>query len=113
MSVKTVNRGTAKPKAARVAEHLQRIVQALPEPTPAAPDNAREPTTPPTGYADLLGEFKSFASRCCAMLDAIDARLREGESATVQNLVDVFEEFTHRKYAELAGMQRIIAGSRA
>jgi hypothetical protein len=113
MSTKTVSRGTAKPKAARVAEHLQRIAQALPEPTPAAPDHAREVATPRTEYADMLGEFKDFASRCCAMLDAIDSRLREGESATAENLVRVFETFAHAKYSELAGMQRIIAGARA
>lgn len=124
MSRKTVTRSTAKQTAKaeptvntaeQVGEILGRLANALlpnsgtscptiPEPAPA-PDLSRELFHERMDGDQMLGEYKEFASRCCAMLDAINTNFERGDVGIADQLSHVLEEFVHRKYEELAQSQ--------
>lgn len=109
MSTKTVSRGTAKQiakaKAAEVSNHLQRLVQAMPEPSQTTATPANRFDSP---ALDRMAEHRDFASRVAALAIVIQ-RDAEQDGALIPNLARALEDLAHAEYSTVAGNMRVIA----
>lgn len=110
MSAKSVKRSTAKQtakaKSAAVSDHLQRMVQALPEP-PEAPPASRGPEAPEKAFRsntlDRMAEHRDFAGRVSAMTVAIQRDHEEHGGGLVPDLLHALEDLAHAEYSLVAG----------
>lgn len=106
MSKKTVaakRTATAKAKPATVSDHLQRMVQALPEP-PEAPEKAFRSNT-----LDRMAEHRDFAGRVAALTVAIQRDHEEHGGGLVPDLLHALEDLAHAEYSLVAGNMSAIA----
>lgn len=117
MSKKSVSRTTAKQtakaKPATVSDHLQRLVQAMPEPSqtsaPPASGHIAMPASRSDSLAlDRMSEHRDFASRVAALAIVIQ-RDAEQDGTLIPNLARALEDLAHAEYSTVAGNMRVIA----
>lgn len=116
MSKKTVaakRTATAKAKPATVSDHLQRLVQAMPEPsqttvTPASGHIAMPASRSDSPALDRMAEHRDFASRVAALAIVIQ-RDAEQDGSLIPNLARALEDLAHAEYSTVAGNMAVIA----
>jgi hypothetical protein len=121
MSKKTVaakRTATAKAKPATVSDHLQRLVQAMPEPLQTTDETTCSPRRGSKADAaasrsdslalDRMAEHRDFASRVAALAIVIQ-RDAEQDGALIPNLARALEDLAHAEYSTVAQNMSVIA----
>lgn len=117
MSRKTVTRSTAKQtakaKPATVSDHLQRLVQAMPEPSqttvaPASGHIAMPASRSDSLALDRMAEHRDFASRVAALAIVIQ-RDAEQDGTLIPNLARALEDLAHAEYSAVSGSMAVVA----
>ncbi len=121
MSKKTVaakRTATAKAKPATVSDHLQRLVQAMPEPLQTtaetsvfSPSRGKTPAAASCSDSlalDRMAEHRDFASRVAALAIVIQ-RDAEQDGTLIPNLARALEDLAHAEYSTVAGNMAVIA----
>lgn len=123
MSKKTVaakRNATAKAKPATVSDHLQRMVQAMPEPLQTtaetsvfSPSRGKTPEAPEKAFRsntlDRMAEHRDFAGRVAALTVAIQRDHEEHGGGLVPDLLHALEDLAHAEYSLVAGNMSAIA----